>query len=52
MSQSSCVEPQKNITFMSNDVVLSYIKEVYQKYGIKNPFEGYLDDVLDKEVKQ
>ena len=29
---------------MPNDIVLNYIKEVYQKYGIKNPFEGYLDE--------
>ena len=29
---------------MPNDVVLKYIEEVYEKYGIKNPFEGYLDD--------
>lgn len=32
---------------MPNEVVLDYIKEVYQKYGIINPFEGYLDDKVE-----
>lgn len=38
---------KNKIELMPNDVVLQYVHEVYQKYGIENPFEGYLDDVAN-----